>query len=123
MADETTAEFLKPIREWAEMLKKSYDDDGSKAGYFLCRGDWLRLLALATRGAQVPDGFVLVPRTPTKQMLIEGEGITDLILPEPFENTQTERMKDILDAWYQMIECYERQSRAMFQSAQKEPKP
>ncbi len=55
MSEETNEEFLKPIKEWADTLTKSYNDDGSKAGYFLCKGDWLRLLALATRGAKIPD--------------------------------------------------------------------
>lgn len=52
-------------------------------------------------------GMVLVPRKPTEAMLHAGEGITDFILPDCFDNTVEARRKEIGAAWWAMIEQWE----------------
>jgi len=49
-------------------------------------------------------GFAIVPVEPTPRMLHEGEGLTDLILPEGFFNTREARQNEIKTAWRAMIQ-------------------
>lgn len=50
-----------------------------------------------------PEGWVMVPREPTKKMLAYGEGYADFILPAGFDNTQEGRRREMAMAYHQML--------------------
>lgn len=72
--------------------------------------DFNRLFALARRGAEMPEGMVMVPRTPTTGMLHCGEGITDFMLPEDMPHDHAARLEEMSVAWRVMIEQWEREA-------------
>lgn len=67
------------------------------------------LYTLARRGAEMQEGMVLVPRTPTYGMLLSGEGITDFVMAHG-DNDRDTRILEMRAAWFEMIEQWEREA-------------
>ncbi len=53
-----------------------------------------------------PPTHWLAPVEPTQEMLARAEGLTDLIMPEPFDQTKERRASELEQAYFAMRDAF-----------------